>query len=1122
MTVRYTSKDVSPEPLAQELHLYPSGRVAKNRFLKSPMAESLASWDPEIVSKRGIPTEELIELYRRWGEGRNNFGIVVTGNIDIDLTSVGAAASPSIPVDAPFEGERFEKFKQLATAAKKDGSLFLAQVNHPGRQVPYKFNPVAISASDVQLDPKMGMTFGKPHAATKDEIAQIIEGFAHAAEYLEKAGFDGIELHAAHGYLLSQFLSRTTNKRTDEYGTQTVENRLRLISEIAAAIKARVSPTFIVSAKLNSVEFQDGGVTPDEARELCERLEALGFDFVELSGGTYERMALSWEKESTKQREGFFLEWAETITKALDPAHKMRIFIAGGLRTVGAMVDALDVVDGVSIGRPAAAEPRLAGDIIEGRVKGAIQPVEMVENDLGMGMGVAGAQFAQVAKGFEPLDASNSEVVQTFGQDMGAWYEKLVQDGDKNEFVRAIQYSGPQAPYGKIVRIAFSIIRAVEPASSEGSLILQGSEQGRNNKKSMPLFLDFAVQIGNPFRNNRQEGLEARLARIEEQLQIVLNAAKDAQATRPQRLDDQSSPSDSAESVLNNSANFEEMAKRGFAWKFDPINPAVYQGPQPNTLELPPLDEILPIVDHYFTTFNGVIPLFQQPEFMKLLSAWYKQPETRDRASWAAIQTVMAIGYRTPQLSLRDSQSVHIEKADQCLRNAQTVVSELVTRDEDLLGVQILLGIVMLFQNSRDPKPASVLIGTAVRLAHRLKLHSQEAAMQFPAAEAEQRSRVFWIAYTLDKDICLRAQTPSCQFDEDIDISLPVLAPPDSVGLIWTQNGQVHFNYHRRRVELAYIQGKVYDLLYSNRSSKVTAQERQRRVTRLQSMLDQWYERIPNVFHIEHVAATVGPSQLVQMTKMHHAFLLTEVMIHGIYSHNAEWVKRISSFSRATLTSVANLETGGFGAGKCQDQAPPLPEGWNHCVDVSRGCMKLFQEATPTECLIWYVSHRESWEIADKRRQCSCSHFSALIVLLANMILNPGHSSIHIDQHLSVKALDLFDKLLKIIDDEVFRALRSVVGELSQRAQTAVAVYREELKGLGRDVFEGLNVDDVAVQEVDFLPAGDTDMFEGLEVEGPFVGLDGPFVGLSGELERGFGDGMSFMDGGVLDMEFMR
>jgi hypothetical protein len=172
--------------------------------------------------------------------------------------------------------------------------------------------------------------------------------------------------------------------------------------------------------------------------------------------------------------------------------------------------------------------------------------------------------------------------------------------------------------------------------------------------------------------------------------------------------------------------------------------------------------------------------------------------------------------------------------------------------------------------------------------------------------------------------------------------------------LIWTQNGQVHFNYHRRRVELAYIEGKVYDLLYSNRASKVKGQERQRRVSRLQSMLDQWYERIPVVFHIENVAATVGPSQLVQMTKMHHGFLLTEVMIHGIYSSNAEWMKRISSLGRSAITNMGNFDDGGKSMGaKCREQAPPLPEGWNQCLDVSRGCMKLFQEATPTECLIW-------------------------------------------------------------------------------------------------------------------------------------------------------------------------
>ncbi|KAM0231905.1 hypothetical protein ACHAPO_008203 [Fusarium lateritium] len=589
-------------------------------------------------------------------------------------------------------------------------------------------------------------------------------------------------------------------------------------------------------------------------------------------------------------------------------------------------------------------------------------------------------------------------------------------------------------------------------------------------------------------KNNRPEGLEARLKRIEEHLELVLNAAKDAQSAKPPTWspESHSSIADSSESVPNKGGIDQDLAKLGvYSWKFDPVRPVVYEGPQPNSLDLPPLEEVLPIANHYFSTFNTVIPLFQQPEFMKLLRSWYNQPNTRDRARWAVIQCVMAIGYRTPQLSLTNSQAVHVERADQCLRNVQSVVSELVTRENDLLGVQALLGIVMLFQNSRDPKPAGVIIGTALRLAHRLRLHSHEAAMNFPAAEAEHRSRVFWIAYVLDKDIGLRGNTPSYQNDEDIDIPLPTIAPADSAGLIWTQNGQVHFNYHRRRVELAYIEGKVYDLLHSNRASRITPQERQRRVAHLQSMLDQWYERIPQAFHIEHVAATVGPSQLVQMTKMHHAFLLTEVMIHGIYSYNKDWQKRISSFGRDTISE-------GDQNGANKEQAP-LPEGWNQCVDVSRGCMKLFQEATPTECLVW---------------QCSYSHFSALIVLLANMILNPGHTSIHTDQHISIKALDLFDKLLKIIDDEAFKALRSVVGDLSQRAQEAVAAHRKHLKSLGQDIYEPIEVEEAVVQELDFLPTDDT-----------FENMDGPFAGLESGVEfdvLGFGQdgsGIGFVDG---------
>ncbi|KAF4973267.1 hypothetical protein FZEAL_9366 [Fusarium zealandicum] len=1085
--VASTSGDVSPEPLAQELPFYPSGRVAKNRFMKSPMAESLATWSTKTVSERGIPTDGLIELYKRWGHGKNNFGIIVTGNIDIELESQGAPGNTGIPLGAGFDDERFRKFKQLATAAKADGSLIIGQVNHPGRQVPSKINPVPISASDVQLDPRLGMTFGKPHAASKEEIAKVVEGFAHAAEYLEKAGFDGIELHAAHGYLLSQFLSRTTNKRTDEYGTQTIESRLRIISEISQAIKARVSPSFVVSAKLNSVEFQDGGVTAAEAGELCETLEALGFDFVELSGGTYERMSLTWEKESTRKREGFFLEWAETITNSLSPDHKMKMYITGGMRSVGAMVDALRIVDGVAMGRPAAAEPRLPSDIIEGRVQGTLRPVEAVENDLGMSMGVAGAQMAQVARGFEPLDASDPAVIEAFGKDMGEWFQNVVLDGDKMEYIRAIQFTGAQSVYGTAA--VKSDLASLTISKAENRGIVNPGPCG---------FVSAAY--GEIPSNGRVQGLESRLARIEEQLQLVLNAARDAQPPQQPRADQSpdshSGTSEATEGVSNpeNDMYLEASRAHSTSWKFDPVNPRIYEGPEPDSVYLPPLHEVLPIVDHYFSTFNGVIPLFQQPDFMKLLHSCYSHPNSRDRAAWAAVQIVMALGYRTPQLTIAESQTVNIEKADQCLRNAQTVVSELVTRDQDLLGVQILLGIVILFQNSRDPKPASVIIGTAVRLAHRLRLHSCEAAEFFPAAEAEQRSRVFWIAYTLDKDICLRANTPSCQFDDDVDIALPTLAPADSAGLIWTQNAQVHFNYHRRRVELAYIQGKVYDLLYSNRANKVKGPERQRRVFRLQAMLDQWYGRIPVAFHIDHVASTVGPSQLVQMCKMHHAFLLAEVMTHGIYSHNADWVNRVSSFS---LAAIGDSRGENCGSDKSYlRQTPPLPEGWTKCVQVSRGCMKLFQEATPTECLIW---------------QCSCAHFSALIILLANMVLNPGHESVSLDQHMAMRSFELFDKLLVVLNDGGFRALHSVVGELSQRADEAVRAHEMDLSVTGKGIFEGLNAGhDMpdAMPEVDFLPSNT--VFDGFD--GPFAPLETTIDFDPSILDQHIGSGLDMLD----------
>jgi 2,4-dienoyl-CoA reductase-like NADH-dependent reductase (Old Yellow Enzyme family) len=370
------------------------------------------------------------------GRAQKQLGHIVTGNITISYTHIAASGDAIITPSSPLHGTRFEGFKALATAAKVNGSLIIGQVNHPGRQVREKYSGEAISSSAVPLGTSLSInastqkdvsridgttgplfenwTFGTPHAATQEEITNILEGFAHAADYLEKAGFDGINLHAAHGYLLAQFLFPRTNKRTDAYGGSLV-NRMRLIMEICQGIRRRVQPDFTLSIKLNSTDFQEDGFKPAEARELVRVLQdGIGLDFVELSGGTYEHLGLQWTKDSTREREAFFLEFAEMIVPVLgkEEERKTKVFITGGLRSVGAMVKALRVVDGVGLGRPATQEPDLARDILQWKVSGAVKPKEPFDNRSGLGMLAVGMQIRMLAEGRELFDLSDREDVE--------------------------------------------------------------------------------------------------------------------------------------------------------------------------------------------------------------------------------------------------------------------------------------------------------------------------------------------------------------------------------------------------------------------------------------------------------------------------------------------------------------------------------------------------------------------------------------------------------------------------------------------------------------------------------------------------------------------------------------
>ncbi|KAF2133830.1 FMN-linked oxidoreductase [Dothidotthia symphoricarpi CBS 119687] len=439
---RYEAEKKDVSALGKPLDFAFSKKTARNRFLKGAMTERISSWDAKDLEARGIPSKNLCNVYRRWGEGE--YGIILTGNIMIEYDHLEAAGNPIIPRGSKYEGERFERFKELATQSKKHGSLIVGQVSHPGRQVTENIQKNPLSASDVHLEGNvMGMTFAKPRAATEEDIKNIIEGFAHAAEYLEKAGYDGIELHGAHGYLLAQFLAPSTNQRTDKYGGS-LENRARIIIEITNEIRRRTSSSFIVGIKLNSVEFQEKGFDTQEAITLCKTLEDNSFDFVELSGGTYEQLAFGHKRESTKKREAFFLEFAEKITPSLS---KTRTYVTGGFKTAAAMVDALSTVDGVGLARPTTQEPEIARQIIAGEINAAIDQLTD-DNDFGITNVASGTQIRQMGKDQQPIDLSDEKNFEAFQKDMGTWGKGMAEDKTGSKYGYVDIESVQAVPYG--------------------------------------------------------------------------------------------------------------------------------------------------------------------------------------------------------------------------------------------------------------------------------------------------------------------------------------------------------------------------------------------------------------------------------------------------------------------------------------------------------------------------------------------------------------------------------------------------------------------------------------------------------------------------------------------------
>uniref|UniRef100_A0A8R1I4B1 Oxidored_FMN domain-containing protein n=1 Tax=Caenorhabditis japonica TaxID=281687 RepID=A0A8R1I4B1_CAEJA len=387
--------NVSPAILGEHLK-FRSGRETQNRFLKAALTERVSTYDVENPKKHGLPTDYILNLYDKWGHGK--FGTILTGNVLVDPTNLESAGNAIIFKEGDGE-ERRSLFSQWAKNIKQDGALAVVQLSHGGRQTPVTVEQNPWSASDVQLAGERRFTpFGKPVPLTVEQIkTEVIDRFVFAAKFAYETGFDGVELHAAHGYLLAQFTSPTTNKRTDQYGGS-IANRQRIILEIYDAIREVIpaSTGFLVGIKTNSVEFQEQGTTVDDAKEMCQVYEEKGFDFVELSGGTYEKLAFHHLRDSTRSREAFFLEFAEKIR----PVFKNTVvYLTGGFRTVKAMVEAIEngATQGIGLGRPITAEPDLPKKILEGSVASSIKNA-LDENDFGITNLVSNTQMQQMGR----------------------------------------------------------------------------------------------------------------------------------------------------------------------------------------------------------------------------------------------------------------------------------------------------------------------------------------------------------------------------------------------------------------------------------------------------------------------------------------------------------------------------------------------------------------------------------------------------------------------------------------------------------------------------------------------------------------------------------------------------
>ncbi|KAI0443091.1 hypothetical protein F4803DRAFT_574939 [Xylaria telfairii] len=450
------------------------------------------------------------------------------------------------------------------------------------------------------------------------------------------------------------------------------------------------------------------------------------------------------------------------------------------------------------------------------------------------------------------------------------------------------------------------------------------------------------------------DGLDARLARIEAKLDALRGA--DSSVT----LDHLFEQDAADERVVEISLPSEISPTPSST---DWVSPRSRDGPP-----VPPLTEALPIIELYFQDYNSLIPLFNQQSFMRLLNDYYKPYGERPRIYAGVINVVLAMGYRIQLCEHGDGDAhpgFHEAKIKACVDNAQMMLDELMTRDQDTLGLQALLGL----------------------------------------------------------DVSLRTITPSLQLDSDIDIDLPGSSNGDDCGnLLYTADGLSQLHLLRAKVQLAHLEGRIYDTLLSNRSRKLSREAREQAVLTIDRLLGRWKQSIPTPFQLENMTVNLLSGPLIHMTVLYQTYLICLTMTHGLYAQNAPWLKALGGLGSDLLRTFNPRGSA------CMDgNASSAPAIWEKCVTASRAILNILSYQSFGGCSVWLSA---------------CAYFSAMTFLFVNLIYHPTSKLAENDQKLAEMSMLQLQKYFDYKGLEKFKQLRHVLVQIGSMAESVLKEAR--------------------------------------------------------------------------------